>query len=79
MASKYYGLGRYLRVRTASSVVMSFREVEKVLGGPLPPSARKHAAWWSNETPLLRIVQLSFFTQTLRTDTLVVASISMPN
>ena len=30
----------------------TFRDVEAVLGHPLPPSARKHQAWWSNTTSL---------------------------
>ena len=30
----------------------TFPEVEAVLGGPLPASARKHPAWWSNTTSL---------------------------
>jgi hypothetical protein len=47
MASKYDRLRHYLNVQTARSVVLSFREIEKILGGPLPPSARKHSAWWA--------------------------------
>ncbi|MDB5456266.1 MAG: hypothetical protein JWP92_1851 [Caulobacter sp.] len=27
---------------------MTFREIESLLGFPLPASARKHQAWWSN-------------------------------
>ncbi len=27
---------------------MTFSEIEEVLGFPLPPSARRHGAWWSN-------------------------------
>jgi hypothetical protein len=27
---------------------MSFREIEQVLGFPLPPAARRHRPWWSN-------------------------------
>ncbi len=27
---------------------ISFTELEEIIGGPLPPSARKHRAWWSN-------------------------------
>ena len=51
MASKYDRLRRYLNVRTQASVTLTFREIEKILGGPLPPSARTHAAWWANEDP----------------------------
>jgi hypothetical protein len=28
---------------------MSFKEIEEVIGAPLPPSAFKHRAWWSNK------------------------------
>jgi hypothetical protein len=27
---------------------MSFSEIERILGSTLPPSARRHEAWWSN-------------------------------
>ncbi len=27
----------------------SFTEIERVLGFPLPKSARRHPAWWANE------------------------------
>jgi hypothetical protein len=28
---------------------MTFRQVESVIGGPLPASARKHRPWWAND------------------------------
>jgi hypothetical protein len=45
--SKYANLGRYLEQQSASLVRMTFREVEAVIGCPLPRSAR-YPAWWSN-------------------------------
>jgi len=48
--SKYDPLRRYLENRGAEQVPMSFAEVERVLGFPLPPSAKAHATWWSNNT-----------------------------
>ena len=46
---KYAPLKHHLEGRFATSETpMSFREVEAVLGFPLPVSARKHQAWWSN-------------------------------
>jgi hypothetical protein len=27
---------------------MTFQEIEKVIGAKLPPSAKKHRPWWSN-------------------------------
>ena len=47
--SIYEPLGTYLSKRTEPVVRMTFTEIERVLGRPLPPSARKHSAWWANE------------------------------
>ncbi|MGZ5986610.1 MAG: DUF7662 domain-containing protein [Caulobacteraceae bacterium] len=48
MSSKYDPLRRYLEARPPGETPMSFRDVERVLGFPLPDSARRHPAWWSN-------------------------------
>lgn len=45
---KYDPLTRHLSARQQAVVAMTFPELEAVLGFPLPPSARKHRAWWSN-------------------------------
>lgn len=45
--SKYEPLGIFLRKQTRSSIPMTFREIEQVVGGRLPGS-KKHRAWWSN-------------------------------
>ena len=52
----YDPLNAYLAKESDLVVRMSFAEVERVLGRPLPASARKHRAWWSNEVvgPSLR-------------------------
>lgn len=50
MSSKYDPLRRYLENSSAEEMPMSFVDVERVLGFPLPDSARRHAAWWSNNT-----------------------------
>lgn len=47
--TKYEPLARYLLSRQLREVPMTFAEVEKVLGGPLPKSAYKHRPWWSND------------------------------
>ena len=44
----------YLRQSGAGSVPMTFVELESVRGKPLPASARKYAAWWSNTQPHAR-------------------------
>ncbi len=46
--SKYAALGRYLRGQGKDSVPVSFAEIERILGVPLPGSARTHRSWWSN-------------------------------
>ena len=45
---KYEPLADHLRKLGYGQVRMKFEEIEKVLGFPLPPSSRKHRAWWSN-------------------------------
>ncbi|MDP3554156.1 hypothetical protein [Methylocystis sp.] len=48
--SKYAPLGEYLRQHPYREIRCSFRDIEHVLGFKLPPSARKHPAWWSNNS-----------------------------
>ena len=45
---KYDPLKRYLEAASQSVVPLSFEQIEQILGTTLPVSARKHAAWWSN-------------------------------
>jgi hypothetical protein len=45
--SKYRPLGTYLRQQRRDVVQMKFAEIEKIIGGKLPASAR-YRAWWSN-------------------------------
>ncbi len=46
--SKYDALGDYLKRQQGDRVPMRFADIEKVTGVKLPPSARKHRPWWSN-------------------------------
>lgn len=46
--SKYDPLTRHLSSRNQTRIPMGFDELERLLGFDLPPSARKHRAWWSN-------------------------------
>jgi hypothetical protein len=46
--SKYAALYEHLRRQASSSVEMSLAAIEALLGGPLPASARRGAAFWSN-------------------------------
>ena len=45
---KYEQLSAFLDRQTAGEVAMTFAEIEAVIGRRLPPSARKHRPWWSN-------------------------------
>ena len=45
---KYLPLSRYL-LKNARSVHVAFTDLEKILGLPLPDSARNYRAWWANE------------------------------
>ena len=49
--SKYDPLYKHLSSLTEQSATMTFVEIERVLGFPLPPSAREYAAWWANANP----------------------------
>ena len=51
-AAKYDPLRDHLASLKSSSVVLSFAEVERVIGAALPPSARTHAEWRANEASL---------------------------
>jgi hypothetical protein len=46
--AKYEPLKSFLSGRVEGEVPMTFHEIEKVIGGSLPPVAYKHRAWWSN-------------------------------
>jgi hypothetical protein len=45
--SKYEPLERYLREQQADEVPLTFRDIEKIIGGELPASQFSRA-WWSN-------------------------------
>ena len=46
---KYEALGSYLSKLRKESEFLSFTEIEKILGFPLPDSARAYRAWWAND------------------------------
>ncbi|MEE1656093.1 hypothetical protein VB618_07785 [Microvirga sp. CF3062] len=46
--SKYEPLKRHLATLPVPVWRTSFREIERILGFPLPPSSRRHRALWSN-------------------------------
>lgn len=45
---KYTRLGEFLRAQRSKEVPMTFAEIERVIGGKLPPSSPQYPAWWSN-------------------------------
>lgn len=45
---KYGALGSHLAEVQAETVTLSFSDVERIIGGRLPGSARNHRAWWGN-------------------------------
>ena len=47
-AGKYYLLEKYLDRQSASQITLTFSEVERIIGEPLPASAYKYPAWWAN-------------------------------
>lgn len=46
--TKYHPLFEYLLFSGQGRLSMSFSEIESLIGGRLPPSARKREEWWSN-------------------------------
>lgn len=47
--SKYRPLASFLKTQGTQAVPLTFREMEKILGFKLPPSAYRHRPWWANE------------------------------
>lgn len=45
---KYYPLYRYLQQQESEKVIISFSQIEEIIGTALPNSAYKHQAWWGN-------------------------------
>jgi hypothetical protein len=50
-AGEYQSLYVYLRDRYADRVVLSFADIEALLGFPLPAPARAQPEWWSDADP----------------------------
>ena len=46
--SKYHPLFEHLLFSGQGRLSMTFSEIEAVIGGSLPPSARRREEWWSN-------------------------------
>jgi hypothetical protein len=50
--SKYASLAKFLgdSARTEGTAILSFAQVEDLMGRPLPVSARKFRSWWGNDS-----------------------------
>ncbi len=48
MSGEYLLLYTYLENRFANTVVLTFEEIEDVLGFALPDQARLHRTWWTD-------------------------------
>ena len=46
---KYSRLGAFLQNSRNNTEVLSFRQIESIIGSVLPNSASIHREWWSNE------------------------------
>ncbi len=46
---KYDPLGKYLSGQPDDSCTLTFPEVEEIIDGPLPASARGNQGWWGND------------------------------
>jgi len=51
MPGQYKSLYQYLDNRYANTVVLTFAQIEDLLGFTLPDSARVHHEWWANADP----------------------------
>jgi hypothetical protein len=49
--TKYEPLELHLRAVPAGTkeLTLSFAEIERILGAPLPASAKSHRPWWGNQ------------------------------
>jgi hypothetical protein len=48
MAGDYRSLHKYLHDRYADTIVMTFGEIEDLIGFSLPDAARVEPAWWAS-------------------------------
>lgn len=47
--NKYDPLQTYLDRHESDQCILSFAEIERILGAELPRSAREHRQWWENQ------------------------------
>jgi hypothetical protein len=54
VTGEYQALHKYLQDRFADRLVLTFGEIEDLLGFALPEAARLQPAWWDDRDPLTR-------------------------
>jgi len=59
MSGEYRLLYKYLEDRYAHTVVLTFAEIEDILGFTLPDAARLHQEWWTSPDPTAGRVRYS--------------------
>lgn len=55
--SKYDPFATFLKLQPGADIPMTFEEIERVLGFPLPSKAQNHRAWWSNNDSNSRLTK----------------------
>ena len=73
-AGEYRLLHKYLRDRYANRLVLSFSEIEDILGFSLPESARLQQEWWATDTVVHESAQSESWTLASRTATVNMAA-----
>jgi hypothetical protein len=68
-AGEYRLLYKYLRDRFANRVVLTFGEIEDLLGFALPESARREERWWGPDPITPRSTHADSWTRAHRTAT----------
>ncbi|GEM_PF-622032 len=59
VSKRYRLLSAYLSAQEGDELTLSFARIEEILGHPLPPSALKYVAWWSNGSQTQAMAWLS--------------------
>ena len=70
VVSKYEPLLQHLAGTRAKFLDLSFPEIEVILATPLPPSARRHQAWWANQQVEGHVQSNSWMDAGFQTETL---------
>jgi hypothetical protein len=73
-AGEYRLLYKYLRDRYANRLVLTFAEIEDLLGFALPESALRDGEWWSGTEQVGRSAQSDAWTLADRTATVNLAA-----